>query len=192
MSAAPVVFDLKPEVISEITRVGDDFAVFVVDHVAPPSTPPLSVNRAKAEERFRAERAGELARQMAEKVKNAASGGKEFAAAAKDEGLTALNSAPFSASSFRNPAFYPEPGMIREALRMNPGDVGVSPVSEGYVVYVVKTKLPVPAEEAGKGLAQFRQSLERERRERAFAEYLANLKKLGEERGLVKRYTQAK
>ncbi len=183
-----LVFDLEKSTVSEPLELYNRFIITIVDDIEPPETPALEDVKKRAESRYRAEQARELAQEIADRIESAVKNeGKTLAAAAKENGYTSVVTAPFSRAIMmeRGTQNLPQ-GLVSHALGSSVGDVATADSVTGVMVYTVISQEPVDVEVMRKEFPKLRQEIQQAKRGRVYAEYVAALRKQAEENGEIK------
>ncbi len=141
-------FRLRQGELSSIVEIRDGYGVIFVKERQEPKVPELAAVRQRVEEDFRAEQAGELARQAAAGLLATIKGGEELAAAARKVGKSPAESAWFSRQTVAQ-AGLPAP-VAQAALQLTaaaPLAETVSSVGAEHYIVRLADRRPAPEEE---------------------------------------------
>jgi peptidyl-prolyl cis-trans isomerase D len=174
--AAQEAFRLKDGEISAVVGTPRGPVIFVLAGTTPPRLPALDEVKARVKDDLVAERAAAMARARAVELAAKLKGAKDFAAAAKKEGVEVKDTELIARG-----AAIPEVGVVPEVEKavfaLSAGAVSEPlPTPMGSVVLQVAERHDVTAEEFGGAKAAFRREFENERRSQFFTAYLTKAK----------------
>jgi peptidyl-prolyl cis-trans isomerase D len=176
-------FSAKPKDAAELARLRDNFAVFEVLEVEPARTPSFEEFRARVENDFKSERAGQMAPQRLSELSDRARALNSLRAAARELGLT-VKSTDFVRADGQVPDVGAPPGA---AFRMQPKAIS-DPVSQGrsgYVFSVLERK-EASMEQFAAERGRIREQLLEQKRNQVFETFAANAREQLQKEGKVR------
>jgi len=180
-----VIFGMEKGKVSSVIEFDEGYALAALDEIENARTMTLEEVKPRVTERFIAEKARNLAKELAGKVEAEVRSGKTLAQAAQAAGLAVKVTAPFSMKTLR-PAEGQAPvmdaGMTEEATPMAIGAVKTVSSPSGFAVITVKERPAVDYSKAAAEMDQVRQGLLSMKAERALVEMVKAMRKRAEER----------
>jgi peptidyl-prolyl cis-trans isomerase D len=182
------VFSAKPMAPPTAVATPQGFAVLQVTDVKPPSTPTYEEVKDRVEQQFKRERAQALLSQKTQELSDRARAQHNLRAAAKELGAT-VHTSEFVTSQSQVPEIGALTGPAAHVFSMKPGDVSgpVNTAQGGAVMTLLEKQEPSMAD-FDKQKDEIRQQLLQQKQSEMFELYLANLRKVGEQKGIVKVY----
>ena len=184
------VFSAKPMAPPTSVTTPQGFAIFQVTDVKPPSTPAYEEVKDRVEQEFRADRAQAMLSQKTQELSDRAKAQHNLRAAAKELGAT-VHTSEFVDSQGQVPDIGALSGPAGQVFSMKPGEIsGPVKTARGGVVMMLTEKQEPSMADFDKQKDEIRQELLQQKQSEMFELYLANLRKVAEQKGVIKVYNK--
>jgi peptidyl-prolyl cis-trans isomerase D len=183
-------FAAKPMAPPAAVAMPQGFAVLQVTDVKPPATPTYEEVKSRVEQQFRTDRAQAMLSQKTQELSDRARAQHNLRAAAKELGAT-LRTSEFVTPQGQVPEIGALTGPAAQIFSMKPGEISapITIARGGLVVMLLDKQEPSMADFAQQK-DEIRQQLLQRKQSELFELYLANLRKVGEEKGTIKVYNK--
>jgi peptidyl-prolyl cis-trans isomerase D len=180
------MFTTKPMAPPVAVATPQGFAILQVTDVKPPSSPTYEEAKDRVEQQFRTDRAQSMLSQKTQELSDRARAGHNLRAAAKELGAT-LHTSEFVSPEGQVPEIGALTGPAAQIFTMKQGEIsGPLNTARGGVVMMLLEKQEPSMANFDQQKDEIRQQLLQRRQTDMFEIYLANLRKVGEQKGIIK------
>jgi len=180
------VFSEQPKSPPDVFQAGQDYVVFEVLDIKPPSTPTFEEIRSKVETEFKNQQVARLLSQKTQELSDRAKASHDLKKAAKELGAAVKTSDPVTPDG-QVPDLGSMSGGASVAFDMKPGEIS-GPIDNGnigVVLQLLDRQAPSDADFPAKE-EQIRESLLLQKQQEVFALFMTNLREEMERSGKIK------
>jgi len=182
------VFSAKPMAPPTSVATSQGYAIFQVNDVKPPSTPTYEEVKDRVVQQFKTDRARTMLTQKTQELSDRAKALHNLRAAAKEVGAT-LHTSEFVNSQGQVPDIGSLAGPAGQIFSMKPGEIsGPIKTAQGGAVMMLVDKQEPSMADFDKQKDEITQKLIQQKQGEMFELYLSNLRKVAEQKGIVKVY----
>jgi len=164
------------------------FVILQVTDVKPPSTPTYEEVKDRVEQQFKTDRAQAMLSQKTQELSDRARAQHNLRAAAKELGA-ALHTSELVTPQSQVPEIGAFTGPAAQIFTMKPGEIsGAINTARGGLVMMLLEKQEPSMADFDKQKDDIRQQLLQQKQSEMFELYIANLRKVGEQKGIIKVY----
>jgi peptidyl-prolyl cis-trans isomerase D len=181
-------FSAKPMAPPAAVATPQGFAILQVTDVKPPSTPTYEEVKDRVEQQFKMDRAKAMLAQKTQELSDRARAQHNLGAAAKELGAV-LHTSELVTPQGQVPEIGALTGPAAQIFTMKPGEISgaISTARGGLVMTLLEKQEPSMAD-FDKQKDEIRQQLLQQEQSELFELYIANLRKVAEQKGIVKVY----